>query len=366
MNNEYQSLSDRLRAVECDVPETLVPHVLAAARAQTHKSRAPRRFALGGASLLGAVVLNSALVVALPAYGRAMANIPVMRQISMPALALAGIDTSGTGVAPEDVAPMHDVADNAGYRVELVGGYADNLRTILFVTAAADGKTTPAKTWGAATATLTDQYGHTYKQINNSGLPSLEFEPLTGAATTGTAQLTLHITTIALFPDGSDHPDATSPASIADLKEALPEEVGNEAAGGVWIPDINGNWTLRGDITAHAGQQVSLPQPAHNGDTTYTTDSITATPTVINITWTEVGGDVTRARAEGNLELPVLYDPSGKEVHLLGLNMGEDISQPIPSDVATRATQTVLFPSAGPGTYHLDIGNNVSVEFTVS
>jgi hypothetical protein len=256
-------LTQRLSMLDLPVPPRLVPRALAtAANSRRQRMLRGRRILITVGAAVAVVAGNLGLSYASPRYAQALASAPLAGTITAPLLQQAGL----TGADPQ----LIDVQDSqAGYTVRVFGGYADAVRTTLFVQIeTADGKSVPDGTGPAARPTLTDQFGHTYLLRNGYGMPVLNFEPLVWPASAVGARLTLHI-------DSLDLPISGSTASTT----------------------VSGPWNMSFDLTDMGGHALSVPAPVQVGDTTYTFSSVTLTSTVLEVRWTISGGAIERSQA---------------------------------------------------------------------
>jgi hypothetical protein len=233
------------------------------------------------------VLANLPVAYLAPGYARALAGAPVIGVLSRPVLQSTGL----TGTA---FTPLDGVANSSGHTVELISGYADSVRTVLFVSV--DGKP-PAL--GSKTshdyqldAYLTDQFGHRYRQRYTAN-PSLEFEPLVWPASSLGARLTLHVDN--LMPTWTGQP-------------------------------ISGSWTLHLTLFAETAHTRNLVPPASvtRGGFEYRITSIKLSYLGIKLHWTVAGpagtvfaqpGQNPAADLIPDFERFILYDPNGQPVN---------------------------------------------------
>lgn len=188
----------------------------------TGKARASRRlsFALVSLSLISLLVgMLSACYV--PVFTQALADAPLARSVTGPMLRKVGL-------AGERVTSFGDVSTSSGHTVELVGGYADSVRTILFARVSPAARIVPRDAINEFV--LSDQFGAAYRitsEIANvrTGDNVLIFEPLRGPASTAGARLHLSFDTLA------------------------------GAAG----PTTKGSWILTGTLAVDPGRDLALP-----------------------------------------------------------------------------------------------------------
>ena len=127
-----------------------------------------------------------------PVFAQALADAPIAGSISGPMLRQFGL----AGV-PHRVSMFGDKVTSAGYTAELVGGYADAGRTILFVRV--DPPARVLDRFGEVT--LTDQFGRTYFMVGMTsdlatGENAMLFKPIDGLAAKVGARLHVVFTAI--------------------------------------------------------------------------------------------------------------------------------------------------------------------------
>src|SRR5207245_2392130 len=150
------------------------------------------------------MLLNVVAAYYAPTYSRALADAPGIGGPSSKVLAAFGLSAS-------KVTPASDVASSSAPTLRMAAGYADGLRTVLFVSI--DGKRLDGNPkefgmkpgdYGLGGFTLTDQFGRTYTPSGVGGPTMLPFTPLAWPASRVGARLTLHVTSIdALWLRGS-------------------------------------------------------------------------------------------------------------------------------------------------------------------
>jgi len=122
-------LGARLRAIEFPEAAGLAHRVI-----DRHRSRAARgrgvvrvRYRVAAVALAALLLVLGGLV-ALPGGRDALATAPVVGPVAKALLRLAGLDAAGSRVAP-----LEGQATSSGFTVSLLGGYADNQRTVVIV-----------------------------------------------------------------------------------------------------------------------------------------------------------------------------------------------------------------------------------------
>jgi hypothetical protein len=282
---------DRQVTVRNELHRRLVkPDVRAATRTVPRGLRVtPMRLAVAAAVV---VFANLPVAYFAPGYARALASAPVIGALSRPVL-------QSTGLTGTVFTPLDGIANSSGHTVRLISGYADSVRTVLFVSV--DGKQ-PAL--GSKTshdyqldAYLTDQFGHRYSERYTAN-PSLEFEPLVWPASSVGARLTLHVDN--LMPSWTEQP-------------------------------IPGSWTLHLTLFEETAHSRNLVPPASlsRGGFEYRITSIRLSYLGIKLHWTVAGPVVTAWLSTGfappgqnpgagpiaDFMRFILYDPNGKPVN---------------------------------------------------
>ena len=209
------------------------------------------------------VAANVAAVRLLPTYAQAVAHAPLVSDLPRPVLQLAGLtEAQVTRVAVSATA--------SGHTVTLLAASADSARTVVIIQV--DGLDSPPVKSAAGyqlDATLTDQYGKAYQRIGGQG-GDLWFSPLSGAATHGTAALTLRVQSLDMWP------------AIAPDAAFRPPSSGSK--------QVRGDWVVGTTVTRRAGVPVALPSTKTVAGVTYTVTSIRISGTEVTIDW-KVTGD---------------------------------------------------------------------------
>ena len=312
------------------------------------RSAARRRIRIAAAlafAVLLIVVGNLGAAYYVPAYGRVLAGAPLVGTVSRPLLTAFGL-TEGR------VTAVNDVSVSDGHSLRLVAGYADGLRTVLFVGIDGKGLTGNPKQYGQFPGeyvvgpegvTLTDQFGHTYSGGGTGG-SAVQFEPLAWPASATGARLTLHVTTLMGYWPG--------------------------ASGGQPI-EVHGNWTLHATLVQESSRNLPVPEPVKTADAVYTFTSISATHTEVQIHWTVSGspndemhrlidGGATGPRSPGDtVDLLMrgyfwgaMFDEVGNR--LTGPEFGADF----PKGGPARGNMDMFIP--GPGRYRIQLGDNLT------
>jgi hypothetical protein len=265
-------LEHRIRELRIRTPPALVPAAIAAAaRPSTIAGRgfgssarpraARRRVALGAGLIAALLAANAVGTYFVPRYGQALANAPFLGAASGPILRSVGLDGSS-------LTELSGSTTSNGHTLQLVSGYADSVRTVVFVQVDGRPLEAPSKTsYGFYLhGTLSDQFGHTYHQVFGGAQGAASsFEPMVWPATATGARLTLHVT--ALMPTG--YGDST----------------------------VKGDWSLTFTLTQQPGRLLDLPAPLQVGDTTYTFTRMQVSGDLFELNWSITGGAATRMDA---------------------------------------------------------------------
>lgn len=296
-----------------------------AARSQSSLGvRRPKASALIIAVILLALTANIGAAYYSPLYAAALAATPVVGTISRPLL-------TATGLSGANVIAFDETSDSAGHRLHLVAGYADQLRTLIFVEI--DGRSSHLGMHGVE---LTDQFGHSYGAKFNAAQTALMFEPLTGLAASQGGRLSLHI-------DGIDVPSTT---------------------GGPRSAFVTGRWTLHPTLFARQAHVLALPKPGSIDGTVYTFTAVRSS-FVLDVNWTITGWFIEHRSPT----IPPANTSEGEQYrHLferyLGVNLYDSNGK-----LVTLADSTATFPRGrpalgsfsailnGPGTYKLRFGD---------
>jgi hypothetical protein len=279
------------------------------------------------------ILLNVVAAYYAPTYSRAVADAPGIGGPSSRIL-------NAFGLSPGDVTSINDTASSSGHTLHLAAGYADGLRTVLFVSI--DGKGLDgnpkgfgmnAGDYGLGEFTLTDQFDRIYTPSGVGGPTMLPFTPLAWPASRVGARLTLHVTSIdALWLRGSG--------------------------------EVHGDWTLHATLVAEPAHTLALPQPVHTSQASYTFTSIRSSATELTIRLTVDGplvdrlskGRTTPSADETQLEhdylWPQVLDASGRPVQLS--LWGFTFTKPATGEI------TVFIP--GPGRYRIQLGGALTAD----
>jgi hypothetical protein len=305
---------------------------------------AVRISATAAAAIVAILLANVAAAYFAPKYQRTLADSgagPVSQRF------LAAV-----GLSDGDVATIGDSATSSGHTLQLEAGYADGLRTVLFLSIDGRGVTGNPKQFGPNPGdwsvnydetTLTDQFGNNYGAAGIGGPTDLQFEALKWPASEVGGRLTLRITGIWAMWKGL----AQGPNNVID-SEAL---------------TTHGDWTLHATLIAAPAHAIALPAPVHVSHIDYTFTSITASETEIVLHWT-VSGPVndglrsaptpqnppTAAYTQTMQDYftPRVFDESGGELQI------EEWGFTWPKSGPALGEMTVFIK--GPGRYRIQLG----------
>jgi hypothetical protein len=309
------------------------------------ESHSPRRglVRLGAlaTTVVAVLLLNVVAAYYAPTYGRALAAAPGIGGPSGQILAAFGLNSG-------EVTVFNDVSTSSGHTLRLTAGFADGLRTVLFVSIDGRGVTGNPKgfgmnpgDYGLRDYTVTDQFGHSYQGNLVSSPNLLSLEPLAWPASKVGARLTLHVTS--LWP--------------------------------IWLrgdSTLPGDWTLHATLVSEPAHSLALPAPVHTAQANYTFTSIRSSTTTLIIHWKVDGPALDRVNqlsAQGGNRMdpkappgspsaeetqlehdyfwPRISDASGREVQLS--DWGVTFSKPATGEI------TVFIP--GPGRYRMRFGD---------
>jgi hypothetical protein len=295
---------------------------------------------LGGLAVIVAVVVLVNIVAAYfaPTYGRALADAPGIGGPSSKILAAFGLSSY-------EVTVFNDASTSSGHTLKLTAGFADGLRTVLFISIDGRGVTGNPKgfgmnpgDYGLRDFTVTDQFGHGYGLNLVSSPNLLSLEPLVWPASKVGARLTLHVTS--LWPMWLMHDSA-----------------------------VAGDWTLHATLVSEPVHSLALPAPVHTSKANYTFTSIRSSTTTLIIHWTVTGTVLDEeiklrpTNVPGTQEppyqvlmqayfWPTVFDGSGHPVQLE--EWGTTFTNPATSEL------TAFIP--GPGRYRIQFGNALTAD----
>jgi len=307
------------------------------------KSQSPRRplvrLGVVAATIVALILLNIVAAYYAPTYGRALADTPGIGGPSSKVLAAFGLNSG-------EVTAINDSAMSSGHTLRLAAGYADGLRTVLFVSV--DGKGLDGNPkgfgmnpgdYGLGQFTLADQFGHTYTP-SGVGTPNwIPFTALVWPASRVGARLTLHVTSI----------------------DAL------------WLrrsAEINGDWNLHATLIAEPAHALPLPAPVHTAQADYTFTMVRSSTSTLIVHWTLTGSVLNEeiklrpANLPGGAQepayqvlmqayfWPTIFDASGRPIVIE--EWGTTFTKPATGEL------TAFIP--GPGRYRIQLGNALTAD----
>ncbi|HEY0492613.1 MAG TPA: hypothetical protein VGD57_04005 [Candidatus Dormibacteraeota bacterium] len=305
------------------------------------KRRQPLRLAAGLAlAVLVIGIGNLAAAYYAPTYGQALAATPVLGGVADPLL-------HGFGLTEQNAVAFSSRATSNGHTIRLVTGYADGLRTVMLLEIDGRGLAGNPKQYGlhpgdygiGEGVSLTDQFGHSYKQSGVNGPTGLQFEPLGWPASKVGARLTMHVTGL--------------------TEQWLIDSKGPNAV-------LAGDWTLNATLLPASVRELPLPAPVRTADGTFTVTMVRRTGSELQIRWTLRGpindrydGLAYSKSAESNrTELQQLerryfsasfFDASGQPVYGIDSGGEWDNGKPFMGTLNLTVTQ--------PGRYRLQLAN---------
>jgi hypothetical protein len=171
---------------------------------------------------------------------------------------------AGLAGAGDRVTAVGAVSMSSGYRLELIGAYADSTRTVLLIHAE------PGILFAGVGPDLKDQFGRTYY--------------LHGGVTNGLTG------DIVLTYDALAWPDAITGARITLIATAVEPEACAIPPGGTPLnavcttgEPVAGSWTMPATIGIDEGTVLALPAPARLGPASFRFTSVVSTPATITI-----------------------------------------------------------------------------------
>jgi hypothetical protein len=314
-------LAQRLRQLEVATPDAarVTAAVLAAHRSGPAGVRG--RFVIALAMVPVVMLIATAIAAYIaPAFSQALADAPIAGRVAGPVLRQYGLAS-----IENRVSSFGDRSASSGYTLELVAGYADSFRTVLFIRA------TPA---GGAVgllssnfAQLRDQFGREYRRTggfsnSETGDAAITFVPIEWPANRLGARLTLAVT------------------RLEDRNPAQPIV-------------ISGSWELRGTLLPEEGTDLPLPGPGDLGGAQVTFTKLRALPATLLVEFEMTGigsADLFERIPDGLKGRPAftvrVIDSSGRELRPLSGGGGS-------AGKANTIRQESLFEVTAPGRYEL-------------
>ena len=292
------ALEQRLADLTLEIPDAgrISGRVLARAR-KPRRSHFMRVLVVGSAT----VVVAAGVLYFVPAVGVALADAP----IAGPLLRDAGLVGAG-----DHVTSVGARATSSGFRLDLVGAYADSSRTVLLLQA--NPAILPLGGSGVDVQ-LNDQFGRSYlmqsfQTDSRTGQVIAQFEPLAWPDGLTGARITLKITAV----QGACRSAAfcTDPVADGDV--------------------VQGSWTLPATVGLDEDIALQLPATAHAGVAAFQFTSIRSSSATIGIDIAVKGvtfDDLQQRFPDGGKGTPAftieLFGPSGN-VASGGYSIGGD------------------------------------------
>ena len=322
------SLERTLLQLHFDIPAGLIERAMTAAtrdpiraRPGVHRRASTRLLTAVAAGAVAVVVANVVAAYLAPIYGQALADAPIVGNVAGTVLRYSGLDAN-------KITTVNDSATSSGHTLKLMGAYADTERTVLLIEVDGQPHHLPNKQQAccAVLGTLSDQFGHTYHQVNNPDQLSPTFEPLDWPANQVGARLTFHSNT------------------LADTQITA------------------GNWDLHVTLVQVKGRVLPVPSPVIANGITYTFTSLHLSGTRLRILYKLSGTPVDELRKRvyssappvdnsfyQQYLMPQLTDAAGNKAMLVESGMT------LPKQGPAEAQYTAVVP--GPGQYELTLGN---------
>lgn len=317
----HDRLAQRLRKLEITTPDASL--VGAAAMSAHRPPTGPRRRTLVLAlTMVPLVTLFITAIAAYyaPAFSQALADAPIAGRVAGPVLRQFGLAS-----IEDRVSSFGDRSASSGYTLELVGGYADSSRTVLFL------RVTPAARVMMLFpdhVRLRDQFGREYHSTGGfadsaTGDAAVTFVPIESPADQLGARLTLTLTQL-------EDPTAR-PATIA------------------------GRWELQGTLLPEEGRDLPVPERGALGGASFVFTKARALPAALLVEAQVSGTTMTELRErvpDDGKGRPVfterLIDSTGQDRRLLA---GSGSSGG--SGSASSPTLSWLWQITGSGRYEL-------------
>jgi hypothetical protein len=253
----HDPLAQRLRQLEVATPDAsrVAAAALAAPRRTVRYGRRALVLALTMVPLV-TLILTAVAAYYAPAFSQALADAPIAGRVAGPVLRQFGLAS-----IEDRVSSFGDRSTSSGYTIELIGGYADSSRTVLFLRA-----TPPAASplfLNPFSDQLRDQFGREYRRTggfanSETGDAALTFVPIESPANRLGARLTLTIT------------------RLEDRNPARPLA-------------ITGPWELHGTLLPDEGKDLTLPAPGDLGSARVTFTKARALPAAVVVEFETTG-----------------------------------------------------------------------------
>jgi hypothetical protein len=233
-------LEERLQRLSVEAPDSGRVATRVLSRASRRQARRLPRVAAAGLATVALVALIGYFV---PAADTALASVPIAGDMLRDA-GLVGAAGRITSVGSE--------SSSSGYRLKLVGAYADSARTVLLLHA------DPPIDFSPTPMVITDQFGRSYQFQNGTanlqtGDSVLQFEALAWPDAITGARITLHLSSV-------QSADQNGPG-----------------------PAVPGTWTLPATLGLDEGTTLAPPSPATLGPAHYRFTSVSYTPATVAI-----------------------------------------------------------------------------------
>ena len=280
-------LAQRLRQLDVAAPDAsrVAAAALAAHRSAARPGRRRLVIAIAMVPLVMLIVTAIAAYFA-PAFSQALADAPIAGRVAGPVLRQFGLAS-----VEDRVSSFGDRSTSSGYTIELIAGYADSSRTVLFLRATPAARVVPVFRGVAA---LHDQFGREYRWTgafanSETGDAAITFVPIEGPASRLGARLTLTLSQL-------EDPNAGQPVTITST------------------------WELHGTLLPDEGRDLAAPERGALGSATFTFTKARALPAALLVEALITGATMSELYEripDGLKGRPVftvrLIDPTGRE-----------------------------------------------------
>jgi hypothetical protein len=314
----HDPLAQRLRHLDVATPDAsrVAASALAAHRSAARPGRRRLLIALTMVPLVMLLVTAIAAYFA-PAFSQALADAPIAGRVAGPVLRQFGLAS-----VEDRVSSFGDRSTSSGYTIELIAGYADSSRTVLFLRATPAARVVPVFPGVAA---LHDQFGREYRWTgafanSETGDAAITFVPIEWPASRLGARLTLTLRQL-------EDPNAGQPVMITST------------------------WELHGTLLPDEGTDLPLPGPGDLGSARVTFTKTRALPAALLLGFDVTGmsfAELTERIPDGLKGRPAftvrVMDSSGRELRSLSGGGGS-------GSTANTVRQESLWEVTGPGRY---------------
>lgn len=274
-------LEKRLQQLATEVPDaTRVTARVMSNAAKPRPRRAPRVIV----ATIATVGLTVLVLYYAPAADTALASVPVAGEL---------LRDAGLVAAAGRITSVGSVSTSSGYKVKLVGAYADSSRTVLLV-----HSDPPSLPGFAGQTVLTDQFGRSYNYQGGTadmrtGDETMQFDALAWPDGITGARITLHM------------------SAVTPVYTTGPGQ------------QVAGSWTLPATIGVDEGTALPLPADGTLGaarfhfiSATYTPATIVVDIDVSGVSYEELSRNIPDGRGKATPALTIdVIDPNGEIIN---------------------------------------------------